>query len=70
MIRTLILLAALVAAAALVDVRPASARLSRNNPYRSFNLSGYNYASMQWERSHGHKAPSTKHTRGFFFRRR
>lgn len=25
--------------------------ISPNNPYRSFNLSGINYGSMQWERA-------------------
>jgi hypothetical protein len=29
--------------------------ISRNNPYRSFNLSGINYGSMQWERTHGNQ---------------
>ena len=26
--------------------------ISRNNPYRSFNISGVNYGSMQWENKH------------------
>ena len=26
--------------------------ISRNNPYRSFNISGINYGSQQWEREH------------------
>jgi hypothetical protein len=70
MIRALTLLFALVAAAVLIDVRPASAGLSRNNPYRSFNISGYNYASTHWELSHGNKARSMKQKSGIFFRRR
>ncbi|MGD9633031.1 MAG: hypothetical protein AB7G28_15565 [Pirellulales bacterium] len=30
--------------------------ISRNNPYRSFNISGVNYGSMQWERKHGRQS--------------
>jgi hypothetical protein len=26
--------------------------ISPKNPYRSFNISGINYGSMQWERAH------------------
>jgi hypothetical protein len=26
--------------------------ISNNNPYRSFNITGINYGSMQWERDH------------------
>jgi hypothetical protein len=68
--RALVLLLALVAAAVLVDVRPASAGLSRRNPYRSFNISGYNYASTHWELAHGDKTWSAKQKSGHFFRRR
>ncbi len=32
---------------------PSSAGpISPRNPYRSYNISGVNYASMQWERTH------------------
>ena len=68
--RAIALLLAFVATAVLVDVRPASAGLSRRNPYRSFNVSGYNYASTQWELSHSNKARSMKQKSGFLFRRR
>ncbi len=27
--------------------------ISRNNPYRSFNVSGINYGSVQWQKAHG-----------------
>jgi hypothetical protein len=67
--RSLVLLLALAVAAILVDVRPASAGLSRHNPYRSFNVSGYNYGSMQWERSHGKKAWSSTQKSRRLFRR-
>jgi hypothetical protein len=30
---------------------PEASAVSPRNPYRSFNLSGVNYGSMQWERS-------------------
>lgn len=56
-------------AAGLLDVRPADAGISRNNPYRSFNISGYNYGSVQWQKSHRGKSWSS-HTRGQFLRRR
>jgi hypothetical protein len=36
--------------ALLVSAQPARA-ISPQNPYRSFNLSGINYGSMQWERA-------------------
>jgi hypothetical protein len=39
---------AMVASLAVAD--PARA-VSPRNPYRSFNLSGINYGSMQWERA-------------------
>ena len=42
--------------------------LSRNNPYRAFNISGINYGSLNWERTHGN---ASRHSRGvFLFRRR
>lgn len=32
---------------------PATAApISLNNPYRSFNLTGVNYGSVQWQRNH------------------
>jgi hypothetical protein len=71
MIRYTIALAALLAIAAFTT--PAEAQISRNNPYRSFNLTGVNYASMQWERSHRrntNKSWSTNRSSGRFFRGR
>ena len=54
-----------------VDVRPVEAapRLSPNNPYRSFNISGVNYGSMQWEQSHRGTSMRARRS-GLFFRRR
>ena len=48
-------LAALACLAASASCRSADAaplRISPNNPYRSFSVSGYNYGSLQWERDH------------------
>jgi hypothetical protein len=57
-----------------VDLRPADAAIvSRNNPYRSFNVSGVNYASMQWQRqnrSRNGSAWSSNRSSGRMFRRR
>lgn len=39
-----------VALAGGLSARPAAA-ISPRNPYRTFNLSGINYGSMQWERA-------------------
>ncbi|NBX29297.1 hypothetical protein EBR04_02395 [bacterium] len=44
------LLVCLIAAALPLPTAPAFA-ISPQNPYRSFNLSGINYGSMQWERA-------------------
>jgi hypothetical protein len=41
--------------------------VSPRNPYRSFNISGINYASMKWEKQHRR---STYHRSGGIFRRR
>jgi hypothetical protein len=46
-VRLLLPAVALVAA---IAATPAAA-ISPRNPYRSFNLSGINYGSMQWERA-------------------
>ncbi len=65
------MLLALVAATAF-DVPQAQA-ISRNNPYRSFNVSGVNYASMQWESKHGrhtNKSWSNARSSRRFFRGR
>ncbi|WP_437204874.1 hypothetical protein [Planctomicrobium sp. SH664] len=53
-----------------LSVGADAAPISRNNPYRSFNISGINYGSMQWERAHRQKkpVPSTP-SRGLFRRR-
>lgn len=62
-----------VAALAVTGASSAQAmQISRNNPYRSFSISGINYASVQWEKQHRksggtqyRKAPSNR----LFYRR-
>jgi hypothetical protein len=54
----ILILSLVLAGACLLNGRTAQA-ISRNNPYRSFNLSGYNYGSTQWEMRHGRKANSS-----------
>jgi len=58
----------LVLSMALLSATEAHAGISQNNPYRSFNISGINYGSQQWERSRSSSKSSTK--RGFYFRSR
>jgi hypothetical protein len=70
------LLASLLAVLALsfADLGKADGALvSRNNPYRSFNVTGVNYGSMQWRiknRSHSGSAWSSNRSSGRLFRRR
>lgn len=45
-----LLVCLLTAASLTIPATPAFA-ISPRNPYRSFNLSGVNYGSMQWERA-------------------
>ncbi len=49
MLRVVIVFAAAFTAVALFS--PSAHAVSPRNPYRSFNLSGINYGSMQWERA-------------------
>jgi hypothetical protein len=70
-VRTFLLSLVALVGVSMVDVRPVAAapRLSAHNPYRSFNISGVNYGSMQWEQSH-HGTSTRSHRGGLFFRRR
>jgi hypothetical protein len=50
--------------------RDASAQpVSRNNPYRSFNISGINYGSQRWEREHRGARRQPYRASRFIFRR-
>jgi hypothetical protein len=44
--------------------------ISKNNPYRSFNISGINYGSMNWERTHGNRSSRSVRASGGIFRGR
>lgn len=46
--------------------------ISYNNPYRSFNIGGVNYGSMQWERQNRSRSVRSTpyHRTGLFGRRR
>ena len=44
--------------------------ISPRNPYRSFNISGINYGSMQWEQSHRSRHNAYRRGGGGVFRRR
>jgi hypothetical protein len=53
MTRYWLLSIAVVAGAAVFSPRLACAQpISVHNPYRSYSLTGLNYASMQWEQQH------------------
>lgn len=71
MFRTLMWGLVVAAAAGVAGARPADAApVSARNPYRSFNISGVNYGSMQWERAHRGRASSGHRFGGFMFRHR
>jgi hypothetical protein len=52
MLRPLFVLFVFTVGMALIQSASADIKISRNNPYRSFNTSGVNYGSMQWEKQH------------------
>jgi hypothetical protein len=57
-------------AVSFLDVRSAQAqRISPQNPFRSYNISGVNYGSQQWERSQASQ-PALSPRRGHIFIRR
>jgi hypothetical protein len=57
------------ATAGLASVSSANP-ISKNNPYRSFNISGINYGSLNWERSHGKRSSRSVRSNGGIFRGR
>lgn len=67
MFRKFVFLVLIAAVAWLFDEAPSEARIiSPNNPYRSFNISGINYGSMKWERTHrGQKTQKSYSRRPF-----
>jgi hypothetical protein len=58
MLRKIILGLFVVAAAAGLASTSSAGPISKNNPYRSFNISGINYGSMNWERTYGNRSSS------------
>ena len=51
MMRRIVLALALLLAPGFISTASAQP-ISRQNPYRSFNITGINYGSQQWERQH------------------
>ena len=71
MLRKIILGLFVVAATAGLASTSSAVIISKNNPYRSFNISGINYGSMNWERTHGNRSSSrTLRSSGGLFRGR
>jgi hypothetical protein len=71
MLRRIALVLAVAGAVCACDARLADAGpVSTRNPYRSFNITGVNYGSMQWERSNGRASRGGARYGGLFFRRR
>lgn len=71
MIGTQIRLLLVLAAVSFLDVRSAQAqRISPQNPFRSYNISGVNYGSQQWERSQTPKPSSSHRNSRILIRRR
>jgi hypothetical protein len=57
------------ATAGLASVSSANP-ISKNNPYRNFNISGINYGSLNWERSHNNRSSRSMRSSGGIFRGR
>lgn len=62
------LLAAAIGSTCLILAAPdATAASGRaQNPYSSFNISGINYGSQQWQKSQSKKSKSSSSRRSFF----
>lgn len=69
MLRWIMLLVLGVTAIAAFDTANVLAGSSKN-PYSSFNISGINYGSQQWEREHGGKGSSSHSSGRVRWRRR
>ena len=70
MLRKVILGLFVVAATAGLANSSSANPISKYNPYRSFNASGINYGSLNWERTHGHRSAHAHHHAGVYFRGR
>ena len=66
MLRKVILGLFVVAATAGLANSSSANPISKNNPYRSFNITGINYGSLKWEKAHGHRSSHAyRHVGGF-----
>lgn len=72
MVRRMAVLLAIAIAALVVDAGTCAAAppLSPRNPYRSFSITGLNYGSLQWERTHRGSYNGYHRSGGRLFRRR
>jgi hypothetical protein len=70
MLRKIILGLFVVATSSAFASESSAGVISKNNPYRSFNISGINYGSLKWERSHGNRSSRSYRTSGGNFRGR
>jgi len=52
----------------LLPASEAQAAKKPQNPYSSFNISGINYGSQQWAKSHSKSSSSRRSYRSFRFR--
>ena len=58
MLRQLLLI---LGAVTFVEIGPVQAQqISPQNPFRSYNISGVNYGSQQWEKTHNSKSSSSQ----------
>jgi hypothetical protein len=70
MVRILVLAVAIVLCDGLLHKEARAAVVSPRNPFRSYNISGVNYGSMQWEKSHRQSNYRQRRSGGIVFRRR
>lgn len=70
MFRKVIVTAAVVILLELFAASSSAARtISPRNPYRSYNISGVNYGSMHWERTHRGRSNYRYRSNSYRFRR-
>jgi hypothetical protein len=67
--RRLVLFAIMLLVGVCMASEASAQPVSRNNPYRSFNISGVNYGSQRWEREHRGAWRRPYRAHGFFIRR-
>lgn len=70
LVRLVLILAAISFLDAAFPQAIAAQPISPKNPFRSYNISGVNYGSQQWEKAHRSKATPARRSGRFFSRRR